>query len=112
MTETIGRALRGAPSLSQLKVSEKTSLVRDADGLYVVTEQPLGALLDDNKAWRAERQNLRGTERHRVKIAEIPDTLFFELRRRFGSPKNNPADWKRWLNDPDNRYFRTWEGHV
>ncbi len=112
MTESIGRALRGAPSLSRLKVSDKTSLVRDVDGVHVVTEQPVGDLLEANKAWRGERQNLSGTQRHRVKVAEIPDTLYFELRQRFGSPKHNPADWKRWLNDPDNRLFRTWEGNV
>lgn len=22
------------------------------------------------------------------------------------------ADWKRWLNDPDNNVFRVWEGRV
>lgn len=22
------------------------------------------------------------------------------------------ADWKKWLNDPDNKHFRVWQGQV
>lgn len=107
MTELAGRSFRAVPSLSRLRVSEKTSLLRDVDGLYVVTEQDLSGLLDANLQQQAERP--RG---HMREIARIPTTLYHELRQKFGSYKNNEADWKRWLNDPDNRLFRTWHGTV
>jgi hypothetical protein len=35
-----------------------------------------------------------------------------ELRQRFGDPRDNPKDWKKWLNDYNNRYFRTSGGSV
>jgi hypothetical protein len=54
-----------------------------------------------------EPVRLHGTQRHRQKIAEIPEPLYWELRRRFGDPKHNKKDWDRWLNDSDNRIFRT-----
>ena len=112
MTEPVGRALRGAPSLSRMKVSEKSSLIRDVDGLYVVTEQDVSGLMDFNHFMRGEKQRLDGTQRHRVHVAEIPTHLYMALRERFGPVKHNQEAWKRWLNDPDNRDFRTWGGTV
>lgn len=52
--------------------------------------------------------SLKGnTQRHQVKIAEVPETLYHHLRAKYGDPKHNPTDWKKWLNDHDNRFFRT-----
>jgi len=54
------------------------------------------------------RVDLRGnTQRHIQKIAEIPTPLYYQLWQKFGDPKHNPSDWKRWLNDGDNSIFRT-----
>jgi hypothetical protein len=45
----------------------------------------------------------------RTWVASIPLNIFFELKKRFG---NDQEAWKRWLNDPDNRAFRTRPGTV
>lgn len=110
--ETVGRALRGAPSLSPLKVSEKTALIRDVDGLSIVTEVDVTNATEFAHYMRGERQKLHGTQRHRLHVAEIPNVIFHELLRRFGHWKHNQAAWKRWLNDPDNAAFRAWTGRV
>ena len=55
------------------------------------------------------------TQKHWQHIAEIPSTLFLELTQKFGDPTNNPEaskKWKRWLNDSDNRFFRTGGGSM
>jgi len=57
---------------------------------------------------RESRVDLRGnTQKHFQKIAEVPLPLYHQLWQKFGDPKHNPTDWNRWLNDPDNRHFRT-----
>lgn len=110
--ESIGRALMGAPSLSPLRVSGKTSLIRDVDGVYVVTERDLTDVVEVNKRLVGEKQNLRGTQRHWVHLANIPNEILYSLMLKFGHWKHNQEAWKRWLNDPDNRAFRTWQGNV
>lgn len=92
------------------QISEKTSLVRDVDGLHIVVEQDVSDAVEANKRQQLERPNL--LRHHAVEIARIPTTLYHELRQKFGPPKHNQEDWRRWLNDPDNRFFRTWHGTV
>ena len=57
-----------------------------------------------------ERARWGNDFQHRV--ASIPDFKFWELHKKFGPMKDNQKDWKRWLNDPDNRAFRTRPGEV
>jgi hypothetical protein len=65
------------------------------------------------KANEYERGSLIGnTQRHWQQVAEIPSSIYLELRQRFGDPRDNPKDWKKWLNDYNNRYFRTSGGSV
>jgi hypothetical protein len=65
------------------------------------------------KANEYERGSLIGnTQRHWQQVAEIPSSIYLELRQRFGDPRDNPKDWKKWLNDYNNRYFRTSGGRV
>jgi hypothetical protein len=35
-----------------------------------------------------------------------------ELKEKFGDYKDNPTEWRKWLNDYDNRFFRTSGGNV
>ena len=44
------------------------------------------------------------------KVATIPLSVLSDLKRR--GIADEPAKMKRWLNDPDNRYFRTRPGRV
>lgn len=94
------------------RISDSTSLVGDVDGLSLIVEQDVTEILDANKAAYNEKQSLRGTQRHWIKVADLPNKVLYDLLRRFGPPKHNQEAWKRWFNDPENRYFRTWHGNV
>ena len=56
--------------------------------------------------------NIVGTQKHMRQVAEIPANLYYELLHKFGEPKKNKKAWSRWLNDPDNKYFRTGGGSI
>lgn len=57
---------------------------------------------------RRRREERPGNElRH---VAVIPEHV---LNRAFREGWfNDPAAWRAWANDPDNRAFRTWQGRV
>lgn len=83
------------------------------EGVYSV--QRADQIVDRNRAERNafQKNSLVGnTQAHWQKTAEIPENLYYDLVRKFGTPKQNPTEWKKWLNDYDNRFFRTTEGRV
>ena len=86
------------------------------DGTMVFeTNQDISSLISKNTSERNEYRSgsLRGnTQRHQQKVAEIPTALYHQLIQELGQPKDNPKGWKKWLNDYDNRFFRTSGGRV
>ena len=62
---------------------------------------------NDQLAWQPG-QMIGNTQRHRQKVATIPTSIYFQLVRKFGTPAQNPRDWKRWLSD--NPAFKTTRG--
>ena len=103
------------PLLRDQAAGTKTDLRFDGDDMTVVTEQRVDNILDHNKRlaneWKPGSQ-IGHTQRHHQKVAEIPAGLYYELVAKLGDPKNNLSAWKRWLNDPDNRFFRSTGGPV
>ena len=88
----------------------------DLDGEFVFeTTQNVDKLLKSNKE---EANNYRkgaligNTQKHNQKVAEIPDALYHQLVLKLGRPRDNPTGWKNWLNEPDNRLFRTGGGNI
>lgn len=82
----------------------------DGEQFHVETLQDVTDLADQNKALLAmtdERANWKG-DMHRV--ASIPMAVYMDLQKR-GIVDDTRA-FKRWLNDPDNRVFRTRPGTV
>jgi hypothetical protein len=83
----------------------------DEKNFIIETVQETTPIVEANKA---EFQNSaalgKSGKENMVKVASIPLTLYFELKRK--GVANDPAAMKRWLNDPDNRFFRTREGVV
>ena len=94
----------------------ETWLHDNPDGGWTLEQkQHVKQVLDANrvKANQWERGKLIGnTQRHWQQVAEIPSSVYLELRQKFGDPKDNPKAWRTWLNDYDNRYFRTGGGNV
>ena len=44
------------------------------------------------------------------KIASIPLSIYYELKKK--GITDDPKRLKKWLNDPDNKYFRTRGGRA
>ena len=89
------------------------------DGGYTIEEkQHIKSVLEANKIRQNEfRKNslIGNTQKHWQQVAEIPSLVYMDLMKKFGDPKKDPDaqnKWKKWLNDIDNRYFRTNGGKV
>lgn len=90
-------------------------LVIDADGSQrIETRQEFGDLLKLNKQMNSDWRygQMRGTQNHMAHVAEIPNVVYHELVKKFGKPSDNPKAWKQWLNNSENRAFRTGGGNV
>tara|TARA_A100000171_G_scaffold22744_1_gene21153 strand:+ start:1324 stop:1656 length:333 start_codon:yes stop_codon:yes gene_type:complete len=89
------------------------------DGTYTIEEKMhIKEVLEQNRKFHNayEKGSMIGnTQKHWQHVAEIPNTLYLELKQKFGDPKDNPEaskKWKAYLNDPDNRYLRTGGGWL
>lgn len=94
---------------------KKVDLVTDTDGSQrIQSTQNFDTLMklnsQMNNDWRPG--SLRGTQKHMQHVAEIPNVVYAHLVEKFGKPSENPKAWKQWLNDSENRAFRTGGGHV
>ena len=103
------------PLIGSKSAGKRTYMDFSGDDVTVVTEQKVDHILEHNKRqandWRPGGM-IGDTQRHHQKVAEIPETLYYELVRRLGPPKHNLGAWKKWLNDIDNRHFRSTGGTV
>jgi len=101
------------------QTAEKKTLldINDAGGIEgVYSIQKADKIIDRNRVERNAYQKgsmIGNTQQHWHKVADIPEILYHELCQKFGKPtRDNWKDWSKWLNDPDNRFFRTTEGRV
>lgn len=82
---------------------------QDAKNFVIESVQQTTPIVEANKEeFNNSRASTRGEEF--VKVASIPLTIYFDLKKR--GIANDPVALKRWLNDPDNRAFRTRPGVV
>jgi len=97
------------------EAGKQTFFQTEGDEMNVVTEQKVDHILEHNKRqsndWRSGSM-IGNTQHHQQKVAEIPATLYYDLVARLGEPSKNLKAWKRWLNDPDNRHFKSIGGTV
>lgn len=64
-------------------------------------------IIEQNKALANDGPSLGRGEWN--KVASIPMALYFDLKKQFG---NDQERWRKWLNDRDNRLFRTRLGRL
>ena len=83
-------------------------------GLIIETKQNVQPFLEQNKASYAQVDE-RARWGEFTKIASIPFTVIQQLNKE-GILKGfhivEPKKLKAWLNDPDNRFFRTRPGRI
>jgi hypothetical protein len=79
------------------------------DAIAFSREQDVTSVIEHNKAFANDApERWNGGEMHRV--ASIPLIIYQELEAK-GITKD-PVAFSKWLNDPDNRFFRTRGGRV
>tara|TARA_R110000868_G_scaffold318570_1_gene579301 strand:- start:1610 stop:1912 length:303 start_codon:yes stop_codon:yes gene_type:complete len=79
------------------------------NGEYVVeTVQRAEAIVDANKRAFNDAEERWGEKLNRV--ASIPLSVYYDLKRK--GIADDPARMKNWMNDPDNRAFRTRGGTL
>lgn len=70
-------------------------------------------ILEYNKEYaKANPKNIHAgnTQKHAVKVGEIPLQVWMRLKEE--GIANDPKALRRWLSDPENRYFKTYEGRI
>ena len=82
--------------------------VKDNGEFVIETEQKINVDEANTRARNATDKRAKWGDMSRV--ASIPLSVFYELKRK--GITDDPQAMKRWLNDPDNRAFRTREGTV
>jgi hypothetical protein len=91
----------------------RTYLDTDAEDIVLVTVQDVEPTIEANKAALNNVADRRFGDGKLV--ARIPMVTLMQLMRDSGLPFHVLLDerkFNRWLNDSDNRYFRTWPGIV
>lgn len=82
---------------------------QDTDQATIETRQDVSAIIEENKNEYAQIDE-RARWGEWTKVASIPMSIYYQLKRE--GKLDDEAYMKRWLNDPDNKYFRTRSGEV
>ncbi len=94
--------------LGKLNGVETKVHTEDGDGTFHVTkQQDIQATLDYAKYLRETPINRHDESR---KVAEIPPVIAAELSRK--GILQDKRKLLKWLDKPENKPFRTWEGHL
>lgn len=78
------------------------------DHFYIQTQQETEDVVDQNR--REANEAGSGWKGDWHKVASIPLTIFMDLQKK--GITQDQAALKKWLNDPNNAYFRTKHGAV
>ena len=96
----------------------RNSVIHNVDNNVIIeTRQDVTVIIEDNNNQRkyTDKRTRWGDDLFDNKIASIPLTVFDELNKRGivrGFHVIDQKAFKKFLNDPDNRVFRTREGIV
>lgn len=82
----------------------------DAKNFVIHTQQETTPFVEANRAEFNDAPQRIGRKEELIKVASIPLSVFEDLRRK--GITRDPVAMKKWLNDPDNRAFRTRPGNV
>ena len=77
---------------------------------HIVKKQDVQPTLDYTKYLREQPVDRKNEVRH---VAEIPPVLAAKLYRdEILGPKGSTKKLLKWLDRPENKAFKTWEGHL
>jgi len=93
-----------------------TEFKDDGDQLIITQKQNITGIIEANKAEYAENSSVTGWgDTLNNRVARIPLTVFADLEKQGITRGFTVIDMKRfkeWLNNPDNRVFRTRAGRI
>jgi len=89
-------------------IYEQGDTLKD-DKIVIATLQDVTEIIEANK------RSANAVDKHQrygewSKVASIPMSIYYDLKQQ--GIVDDPARFKRWLNDGDNKYFRTRGGTV
>lgn len=83
----------------------------ETDTAVIEKKQDVSSLLSDNKAiFNGFDERSRWKDGLGDRVASIPLSVYFDLQRK-GITEDQEA-FRTWLNNPDNRFFRTRPGRI
>ena len=82
----------------------------ETDEATIETQQDVTNIVEDNKNLYNATDNKANWTGEWHWVARIPLSIYYELKS--SGKLADQAYMKRWLNDPDNRFFRTRPGQV
>jgi len=84
-----------------------SQFITEDDKLVYHTKQNVQPVIDHVKNLKDNTIKPGKDLRH---VAEVPMVVYQKAIREGWA--NDDKAWKKWLNNPDNKVFRTWEGKV
>lgn len=107
-------------SSAELQPNGTTQTIESTDdGLIVRTVQDVEPILEANKRAQADGVNLKSGLRHAAQIPAVIyhqwDREFYQMHKRhlLGAPRKLKQKFlKSKLNDPANKFLRTWQGTL
>jgi len=81
------------------------------DQFHIETRQDVAPVLEDAK-FQASHYDERSRWKDINHVAQIPLVIIAEERKKGRDLINDPEALKQWLNDPDNKHFRTRPGRI
>lgn len=81
----------------------------DTDKATIQTQQDVTAIIEENKQEYAQVDE-RARWGEWTRVASIPMSIYFQLKAE--GKLDDEAYMKKWINDPNNKYFRTRSGEV
>lgn len=106
LAQTTGKELVAVDPL----VGAKTEWEMQGDKLLVRNAQDAEPIIEANKAELNSGEDGYSKSRNLRRVASIPLVLYLDLKKR--GILGDRVKFRRWLNDPDNRLFRTAPGKV
>lgn len=82
----------------------------DGDSFVIETEMPEHVVEDIVETNKAKLNEASGSWGNGKLVASIPIHIYWDLKKK--GIADDDAAMRRWLNDPDNRFFRTFPGAV
>lgn len=79
----------------------------ETDEATIVAEQEVKSIIEENKQLFNDAPTRFGDT---ARVAQIPMVVYMDLKKK--GIVNDSNEMRKWLNDPENRFFRTRPGRV